>query len=82
MDIDQASTFFVSSLLIGLGLVAIAATLTAINNIFSKYWKPVNFGYFLPRALVEQEPIRFAEPHEIHHVDKSNEPKLDLSKHR
>lgn len=89
MDIEQASEFLVASVLTGLGFVALTCAIVVVNNLLSKYWKPVNFGYFVPKALFDamnEPPARFAEPHEIRpssqHVDKSEEPKLDLSKNR
>ena len=84
MDIEEASVFFISSILAGLGLIVLAGTITIINNILSKYWKPVNFGYFVPKVMImpDTPPARFAEPHELNSIDKTTEPKLDLSKNR
>ena len=41
MTIDQAATFFTSSILIVLGTVVIVAGVVTINNLLYKYWKPV-----------------------------------------
>lgn len=84
MDIEEASVFFISSILAGMGLIVLAGTITIINNILSKYWKPVNFGYLLPKIMTmpDTPPARFVDPQELHHVDKTTEPTLDLSKNR
>lgn len=43
MDVTQASTFLVSSILFGLGAVVICAVLILLNNLFAKYWKPIKW---------------------------------------
>jgi hypothetical protein len=43
MDIDTASNFLVGSILFGLGLTVLTIAIVVINNIFSKYWKPVKW---------------------------------------
>jgi hypothetical protein len=51
MDIDQASTFFVGSILVMLGFIVVAAGIVVINNLFAKYWKPVNWTLALPEYI-------------------------------
>jgi len=70
MDIDQASNFLVGTILIGLGLCVITVAIVFINNIVSKFWQPVNFGYFFPKSMVEQ-PTRFATQEELQKVEPS-----------
>ena len=41
MDMDQAAVFLAGSILTGLGMIIVAATIVAINNVVAKYWKPV-----------------------------------------
>lgn len=41
MNIEQASTFLVGSILIAIGSVIIIAAVIFVNNILHKYWKPV-----------------------------------------
>lgn len=77
MDMDQAAVFLAGSILTGLGFIAIIASIVAVNNIISKYWKPVQWT-IIPEAI-RMPPPRFAEPHEL---TKTEEPKLDLSKNR
>jgi len=70
MDIDQASNFLIGTILIGLGLCIITVAIVFINNIISKFWQPVNFGYFFPKSMVEQ-PTRFATEEEMQKVEPS-----------
>ena len=82
MDIDQASTFLVSSILLGTGFIILAAAATVINNIFSKYWNPVNFGNILPKVLT-QPTGRFATDEEISRIAPQFDKKsVDLSKNK
>jgi len=41
MTIEQASTFLVGSILTMLGFIIVVGAIVVINNIISKYWKPV-----------------------------------------
>ena len=41
MDMTQAATFLGSSILLMIGMVVIITGIVVINNILSKYWKPV-----------------------------------------
>ena len=41
MDMDQSAVFLAGSILTMLGFVIIATGIIVINNIASKYWKPV-----------------------------------------
>ena len=41
MTIDQASNFFVGSILTMLGFIVVIAGMIVINNLIAKYWKPV-----------------------------------------
>lgn len=58
MDLDQASVFMAGSILIGIGLAAIGITIVFLNNIFSRYWKPVQWtvpGIESKRFMTEEE---------------------------
>lgn len=50
MDMDNAAAFLGGSILFGLGVIAIGIAILVINNLFSKYWKPVQWT-MLPDAL-------------------------------
>lgn len=41
MNIEQASTFLVGSILTTMGFVVIIGAVIFVNNILHKYWKPV-----------------------------------------
>ena len=69
MDMDQSAVFLAGSILTMMGFIVIAIGIIVINNLVSKYWKPLgwfNFGW-------HSEPTRFATQEEL---DKANEPKL------
>ena len=67
MTVDSASTFLVATILSGLGFVIICVALVVINNIFAKYWKPVNLAVWLPKAF-SVEPTRFVTPEELEKI--------------
>jgi hypothetical protein len=58
------------SILVGLGFVVVVVTLLVINNLFSKYWKPFEWG-LMPT-------YRFTDT--AHELDKSKEPVIQESK--
>ena len=64
MSIESASNFFVGSILYTLAIVIIIAGITVINNIISKFWKPVKI--WLPHYFAE--PQRFATPEEVERI--------------
>jgi len=64
MNIEQAATFLAGSILVGLGCIVLISVVVAINNIFSRYWRPVNLDSVLPRAFTAQHG-RFATEEEL-----------------
>lgn len=64
MTIESASNFFVGSILYTLAIVIIIAGITVVNNILSKYWKPVKI--WLPHYF--NEPQRFATQEEMEKI--------------
>ena len=70
---DQAAVFLAGSILTALGFIAVIMGLVVINNIISRYWKPI-------RIFTEDSwhgfgsSARFVEPPE---VEKTQEPALD-----
>jgi hypothetical protein len=66
MDMDSAAVFLSASILIGLGVIAIGIAIIVLNNLFAKYWKPVEWA-FIPEAL-RIPPSRFVEPHELEKI--------------
>ena len=72
MDIDNAAEILAGSILIGIALIVVVITIVAINNILSKYWKPVRM--FTDDSFVGfGSPKRFMDPDEMEKVP----PKLD-----
>ena len=78
MSIDQASAFLIGSILMALGFIVLAIAVTVINNIFSRYWRPVNMGSVLPKIMTEPTG-RFATEEELAriapHFDDANKVK-------
>jgi len=72
MDIDQAATFLVGSILMGDGCIVIASLILFLNNIFARYWKPVKWSVFSDMNNITNG-ARFIDPNEI---DKTKEPSL------
>ena len=60
MTIDQASTFFVGSILVCMGVTVLVVTAVMINNIIHTFWK--SFGWKFFPAFIEKEPIVYEEP--------------------
>lgn len=61
MDIDSAATFFVGTILVGLGVIIVAMVVLLLNNLFSKYWKPVKFSiYQIPHYTYVDPPMDIA----------------------
>ena len=69
---DQAAVFLAGSILTALGFVVVVMGIVVINNIISRYWKPI-------RIFTEDSwhsfgsSARFVEPPE---VEKTQEPTL------
>ena len=51
MDMDVAATWLAGSILFGLSLIVLTITLLVINNLLSKYWKPVQWSALIPDHL-------------------------------
>ena len=54
---SQAATFLGASILISIGVIVIAVLLLILNNLFSKFWKPVELMRFY-------DPYQRAREHE------------------
>ena len=67
MTIESASTFLAASILGGAGFVIVCVVLVIVNNLFSKFWKPVNLAVWVPKSLVA-EPPRFATQEELERI--------------
>jgi len=62
MDVDTASSVLAGSILTGLAIIVAIITVVIINNIVSKYWKPIKFIRFddRPARFMTEEELRMA----------------------
>ena len=60
---DQAAVFLAGSILTALGFVVLVAAIVAVNNIISKYWKPVRI--FSADSWNLNPPVRYATDDEL-----------------
>jgi hypothetical protein len=63
MDMDQAAVFLAGSILTALGFIVVVAAVVAVNNIISKYWKPVRI--FTSDSWNLNPPVRYATEDEL-----------------
>jgi hypothetical protein len=56
MDIQTAGNFLGASLLFGVGIAFIGVVIVFLNNIISKYWKPLNWFKFMNFVDEKQYP--------------------------
>ena len=64
MDMDQAAVWLAGSILFALGLIAIVAGIVVVNNIISKYWKPVRIFTHDSWSAINP-PVRYATEAEL-----------------
>jgi hypothetical protein len=58
MDVGNAAGVLAGSILTCLAIIVMVITVVIINNIFSRYWKPVKWIKF-------EDPPRFITPEEL-----------------
>lgn len=61
MSIDQAALFLTGSILFGIGIVCLTVAVLAVNNLFSKFWKPVALTKYLFPTTLGDTPPRFVD---------------------
>ena len=61
MTIESAATFFVASILTGFGVIIIAMIILALNNLFSRFWKPIKWNVYVPFIPTEEPRIEQPE---------------------
>jgi len=66
MDMDIAAAWLAGSILFSLGTIVIIAGIIVINNLLSKYWKPVQFFKW-----ADQPPSRFMTHEEAEKIAPS-----------
>ena len=69
MTIEQAATFFVATILTGFGVIIIAMIVLALNNLFSKFWKPIKWNVYVP--FIPTEEPRIEQP--VVNTEKQND---------
>ena len=74
-EVVQAANFVTGSVLVSLGLVVIVSTILVINNLFTKFWKPVRiFTYVVKQVPLDQVPPSVQQQYAQHepamHPDK------------
>ena len=60
---DQAAVFLAGSILTALGFIVVVAAIVAVNNIISRYWKPVRI--FTSDSWNLNPPVRYATDDEL-----------------
>jgi len=56
-EVIQAANFVTGAILGCLGIVVIVCTILTINNLFTRFWKPVKiFTYVVKEVPIEQAP--------------------------
>jgi hypothetical protein len=60
MDVENAANILAGSILIGISVLVVVVVAVAINNLISRYWKPLGWfnAFNVPTA-------RFATPEEV-----------------
>jgi hypothetical protein len=59
MEIQSAIHFVVGSILFSVGFIILGAMIVVLNNLFSKYWKPIKWQVYNPVdfTVVDHETI-------------------------
>lgn len=66
MDLDNAAAFMLGTVGYGIGVIVLVAVVVAINNIVSKYWKPIRI--FTADSWNINPPTRFVTEEELSRV--------------
>jgi hypothetical protein len=92
MDMDQSAVFLAGSVLTMMGLIVIAVGIVIINNVISKYWKPVRVFTSDSFSLIgtQHDQSRFMTSEEyakiapsLHEESRESDSKnIDLSKNK
>lgn len=70
MDVENAANMLAGSILIMLALTIVVIGVVAINNIFSRFWKPVQWIKY------DDLPPRFVTREELADHKETQEPKM------
>ena len=75
MNIEQSAMFLASSILVGLGTIVLIIMVLVINNLFAKFWKPIDIaGHMFPNSQSVEKGLnsRFVET-----TEPKIEPKIE-----
>lgn len=75
MNIEQSAMFLASSILVGLGTIVLIIVILVINNLFAKFWKPVDMSkHIFPNTHAFEKGLnsRFVDA-----TEPAAEPKLE-----
>lgn len=71
MDIDQSAMFLASSILVGLGTIVLIIVILVINNLFAKFWKPIDMSkHLFPNSQTLEKGLNSR-------FDNAAEPKIE-----
>ncbi len=74
MDLDNAAAFMLGTVGYGIGIIVLVAVVVAINNIVSKYWKPIRI--FTADSWNINPPTRFMTHEEADKVAPTFDEKI------
>ncbi len=66
MDLDNAAAFMLGTIAYGIGVIVLVVVGVTINNIISKYWKPIRI--FTADSWNLNPPVRFATQEEVDRI--------------
>lgn len=71
MEINGAVVFLVGAVLVSFGLLIIGSLILALNNLFSKFWKPIRWAVYSPieYKFIDSKTLKEVE---VHFVDDPN----------
>jgi len=75
MNIEQSAMFLASSILVGLGTIVLIIMVLVINNLFVKFWKPVDVSkHMFPNSQALEKGLnsRFVDA-----AEPITEPKIE-----
>jgi hypothetical protein len=56
LDIQPAVNFLIGSILFSIGIIVVSMMIVVVNNLFSKYWKPIKWQVFQEKEFTFVEP--------------------------
>lgn len=75
-EVVQAANFVTSSLLVCLGIILIIVTILIINNLFSKYWRPIKVFTYIAAKISVEDAAAMEENKEVKEIKKPTQPTI------